>query len=299
MSDGIIGMKNGKHFHFDNLFLNCPVKCGFIDLYQIGELCCESGYVIEEHMQTLCEITYVISGSGRAFVDGEPVPLTAGDAMINSVGHRHKIEAGKNSFLRFAYIGFLFNGNAAKKKYRDLTEIYNSSPFKNLKADSTVYYPFIRLVDEFYRGGLCSDKITECYCEQIIIHTARLFFDNPEKALPQRRIDRKSTCPAVYSVIRYVEENIENIESIHEIAAYAGYSYTYLSHLFKNKTGIILSEYIRYKKIERAASLIRDGGMSPTQAGEILRYESLASFSKSFKSVMGISPRKYAADCKK
>ena len=199
-------------------------------------------------MQTLCEITYVISGSGRAFVDGEPVPLTAGDAMINSVGHRHKIEAGKNSFLRFAYIGFLFNGNAAKKKYRDLTEIYNSSPFKILKADST----------------------------------ARLFFDNPEKALPQRRIDRKSTCPAVYSVIRYVEENIENIESIHEIAAYAGYSYTYLSHLFKNKTGIILSEYIRYKKIERAASLIRDGGMSPTQAGEVLRYESLSFFSKSF-----------------
>lgn len=138
MSDGIIGMKNGKHFHFDNLFFNCPVKCGFIDLYQIGELCCESGYVIEEHMQTLCEITYVISGSGRAFVDGEPVPLTAGDAMINSVGHRHKIEAGKNSFLRFAYIGFLFNGNAAKKKYRDLTEVYNSSPFKILKADSTV-----------------------------------------------------------------------------------------------------------------------------------------------------------------
>ena len=67
-------------------------------------------------MQTLCEITYVISGSGRAFVDGEPVPLTAGDAMINSVGHRHKIEAGKNSFLRFAYIGFFIQRESGQHR---------------------------------------------------------------------------------------------------------------------------------------------------------------------------------------
>ena len=98
----------------------------------------------------------------------------------------------------------------------------------------------------------------------------------------------------MYSAVRYIDNNIENIESISGIAKLLGYSDTYLSHTFKRKTGVTLQEYIRYKKIDYAAQLLRDGEMTPSQLTELLNYDSLSSFSRSFKKVMGVSPRQYA-----
>lgn len=102
----------GKHFQFDNLFLEHPLKCGFIDLYQIGELCCESNFEIEEHEQYLCEITYVISGEGTAYTDNKTARLYPGVVVVNSPGHLHKIVTAGNSLLRFAYMGFMLNKGA-------------------------------------------------------------------------------------------------------------------------------------------------------------------------------------------
>lgn len=41
--------KLGKQFHFDNEFWDEPLSCGWIDLYQLGEISCEHGFEIEEH----------------------------------------------------------------------------------------------------------------------------------------------------------------------------------------------------------------------------------------------------------
>ena len=67
--------KLGKQFHFDNEFWDTPLSCGIVDLYQLGEISCEYGYLIEEHEQYVNEITYVISGSGYSYIDRVQVPL--------------------------------------------------------------------------------------------------------------------------------------------------------------------------------------------------------------------------------
>ena len=75
--------------------------------------------------------------------------------------------------------------------------------------------------------------------------------------------------------------------------------HSYLSHLFKDKTGTTLQQYICYKKVEYASQLLKEHEMSPAQVSEILGYESLSSFSKSFKRVMGISPKQYILESQK
>lgn len=92
-----------------------------------------------------------------------------------------------------------------------------------------------------------------------------------------------------------MEENVCDITSIRELADKLGYNYTYLSHFFKDKTGITLQRYISYKKIERALHFLRYGDLSMTQISERLGYESPQSFSKAFRRVMGVSPTQYRA----
>ena len=287
-----INKLSGKHFQFDNLFLEHPLKCGFIDLYQIGELCCESNFVINEHKQWLCEITYVISGEGTAYTDNKATRLYPGVVMVNSPGHLHKIVTAGNSLLRFAYMGFMLNKGADKEKYRPLREFYMNEPFYARKAANDILNPFMKLVNEFYSHGAYSDKLITSYCEQLIMLTARNFSDSIPLT-PDRKVNL-GVGAAVYSAVRYIDNNIENIESISSIAKHLGYSDTYLSHTFKRKTGVTLQEYIRYKKIDYAAQLLRDGEMTPSQLTELLNYDSLSSFSRSFKKVMGVSPRQYA-----
>ena len=282
----------GKQFHFNNDFWEKPLKCGFIDLYQIGEICCESGFKIEEHAQSVYEISYIISGHGYLYVDDDKIKITEGDILINSIGYKHSMEADDSSILRFAYIGFLFNKNAGGGEYEELKDCYKNTSYHIGKDNNDVLLMFMRCMDEFYSKTIYKDHMIKNYCEQIVIMTARIFMEDTETPII-RKSENGIVSSAVYSVIRYVEKNICTINNIGELAKNLGYNYTYLSHFFKNKTGISLQKYISYKKIEYAVRLMKYEGFSATQASEHLNYESIQSFSKAFNRVMGVSPTKY------
>lgn len=287
-----LNRSSGEHFHFDNSFWHSPLPCGFIRLYQMGELCCAPGFKIEEHEQDVYEITYVISGAGFAFVDGERISLGTGDLMINSVGHTHAIEADKTSIFRFAYMGFCFSEDDEGEDIKGLRSFFDDSAYYVGHSVNNILYPFVKCVDEFYTQLTCCNKMIRSYCKQIVILAARNFMGE-RGGSPDRSVRQGSVNSAVYTVIRYVEENIDHIDSIREIAEKLGYNYTYLSHFFKDKTGTTLRKYISYKKIERAAQLLSTGAIAPSQIWSMLDYESHSSFSKAFRRVMGVTPKEY------
>ena len=282
----------GKHFHFDNVFWENPIQCGFLDLYQIGELCCERGFQINEHEQSVYEITYVISGCGYSYVDGKKIRLTEGDVMVNAMGHRHALEADEANLFRYTYIGFRFNENALVSGLNKLIEYYDSAPYHLVKDKNNILFPFMRCIDELYAQTAYGHFMVQNYCEQIVLLAARDSLNHKE-SLIERYSYQGTVSSAVYSVIRYVEENICTIGSIQELAKELGYNYTYLSHFFKDKTGTTLQKYISYKKIERAIQLLKYGELSVTQIGTQLNYENLQTFSKAFRRIMGITPTKY------
>ncbi len=282
----------GKYFHFDNVFWSHPLKCGILDLYQIGELCCERGFRIEDHVQEVYEITYVISGSGFICNDGVRVRVGEGDVFVSAVGHRHAIDADPADILRFAYIGFRFNEAAQTPEFDSLRAFYEENPGSLSKDRNDIQFPFLRCMGELYSRTAYSAAMIRNYCESIIILASRDSIPGREAVL-DRAICSNSVSSAVYAVIRYVEENLCSLESIQNIARDLGYNYTYLSHFFKDKTGITLQKYISYKKIEYALQLLKYGELGAAEIAARLRYESVNSFSKAFRRVMGMTPAQY------
>lgn len=282
----------GKYFHFDNDFWGQPLRCGFLDLYQIGEMCCEHGFVIEEHEQSVYEVTYIITGSCDAYVDDEKVRLTEGDVMVSSMGHTHSIVADAGDILRFTYIGFRFHEDACTGDIATLKENYDRVAYTVAKDRNDILLPFMRAMGEFYSKTAFSDALIRNYCEQIVILAIRDSIKKRE-LIPERKLTGGAVNAAVYSVIRYIEENLTEVDNIREMAAELGYNYTYLSHFFKDKTGITLQKYIAQKKIERARQMLRYGGLTSTQVAAELGYESVQSFSKAFRRVMGSTPTQY------
>lgn len=285
----------GCLFHFDNVFSKEKETFGGIDLLQIGEICCESGYEIRPHPQLCSELSYIVSGSGYFYIDGTRVKVGEGDIIFNAEGYTHAIETDASSMLRFVYMGFKLNEEAGE----DLAAIQaflQSAPYQHSKDTHGIMIPFFRNIDEFYSQKPYSRMMIKNYIEEIIVLSYRAFTEKTSKAsryVPQKSAN--SVGYTVYSVIRYVENHIFELKRIRTIADDLGYSYTYLSHTFKDKTGITLQRYINHKKVEKALELLKYGNLSIKQVAERLNYETLQSFSKAFSRIMGIPPSRYVA----
>lgn len=94
--------------------------------------------------------------------------------------------------------------------------------------------------------------------------------------------------------VRYLlERDIENPPTLEMLAEEVGCSTFYLSRMFTQAAGTSIPKFLRLKRIEKAAELLRGGRMSVTEAAMMVGYSSLSAFSKAFVEVMGCCPGLY------
>jgi AraC-like DNA-binding protein len=74
------------------------------------------------------------------------------------------------------------------------------------------------------------------------------------------------------------------------LATAVGFSPFHLSRSFVKETGVSIPKYLRMKRIEKAAELIRSGKVNVTQAAVTVGYASLSAFNKAFVEQMGCCP---------
>jgi YesN/AraC family two-component response regulator len=97
----------------------------------------------------------------------------------------------------------------------------------------------------------------------------------------------------VLSVISYINDNYMNYITLSSLADEFYISPYYLGHLFKNVTGFTIIEYLNKKRISMAQQLLATGEHSVSTAGEMVGYNNLTSFSRTFKAISGMSPMQY------
>lgn len=105
--------------------------------------------------------------------------------------------------------------------------------------------------------------------------------------------DKVKHADAVYKVIEYIKSNYRKHMSLEDIAASTYLSKTYLSSLFKKETGYSISEYINIVRIDRSKSLLMEENMSIIEIANLCGFEDQSYFTKVFKHIVGITPKKY------
>lgn len=97
----------------------------------------------------------------------------------------------------------------------------------------------------------------------------------------------------VREVSRYVLENIDGKLSTKEIATALFINRTYMSEVFREKSGKMVSEYLTGMKMERAKKLLGNADMKTAEVAYKLGYSDVTHFSKQFKNYVGISLGEY------
>lgn len=104
---------------------------------------------------------------------------------------------------------------------------------------------------------------------------------------PNRHVDRMK---------RYVADHFAETITVESIAEYIDLSPTYCGTLFKQEEGRTILDYVNHIRINHATILLTEGGYSISQVADLCGFRDVYYFSKTFKKIMGVSPKKYWSD---
>lgn len=101
----------------------------------------------------------------------------------------------------------------------------------------------------------------------------------------------------ISQITRFIRDNYSDLNlSATMICDRFRISSSYLSHLFKRRTGVKLVDYIHQVRIENAKRLLETTELSMQEISSQVGYTSSAGFATSFKKYEAITPREYRAN---
>lgn len=281
-----------KKFHFDNVYFEEPRQYGAIRIYQIGDLYCNCEYKVDPHIQHCHEISYIVAGIGSFEKDGKFYRVKNGEIFLSPFGSRHTIESSSYNPLRYYYCGFMLDKTHPNyAKYASLDAFLKTVSNPIVVDKYNIHNLFSNIFNEIIMDYGNKDILMENYLDLLLLLTERNYWQrNTVKERMEQ--DGRSKNRLVYDVINYIENNMFNIQNLTDISRHTGYSYSHISQVFSNTMGLPLGSYYQKVRFEKAIELIKSR-ISITQVSEMLGFDSIHSFSRSFKKYYGVSPTNY------
>lgn len=98
----------------------------------------------------------------------------------------------------------------------------------------------------------------------------------------------------VINIRSYINDNyMDSNLGLAKISSVFGISEGYVSSIFKEQDGVNFADYVEQLRIEKACQLLKDGNYKITDISSMVGYNSVQTFRRAFKRVLGIKPTEY------
>lgn len=254
--------------------------------------------------------TYIASGSADFILDGVRCPLHAGNAIIIPPFMTHVIISKGTEALIQYIVHFDFHESEERKCLvhkdvldEDEKQLTISDRENLLKGQAVIgeipegdrnqlIFGYLNLLKEFDENRLGRNLILKAGCTELIVATLRNCVD----IRGEQDRNRKKTKSWIHieNAMDYIlgcdlTGNLSN----ERIAAAIGVSTNYLTSMFQTYLGISLHKYVVNVRIERAQQMMLSGKVNVTETANRTGFSSIHVFSKTFKSILGISPSQF------
>lgn len=250
---------------------------------------------IRSHYHNHYEIYVFLDGKIDYVVEGNLYSLQPRDILLISPYEQHypisNTAIGKYErivvWLSKEYMNELYkldpsiyySFNSCTKKNNNLVRLYKSTW-------QALYASLLWIIDEYYSDNM--GKILECYSSmaQFLVHLNRsVYFQGP--------FDMKKISDDLLSaIIKYIMTHVTEDLSLEKVASEFYISQYYLSHLFKEKMGTSVYNYILQRRLTIAKNLILSN-IPVTKVFEQCGFKDYAGFYRAFKKEFGLSPKEF------
>ncbi len=234
-------------------------------IYETDHSVMQNKYKLIRH-----RVILIKNGSGKFFADGREFSLVTGDLVFAFEGELIYILPDKN----FEYMYIDFGGLRSETLFKRFGITPNSRIFSGYDGLIPMWS------DSLYRA---SDINLDLVAESILLYTVSRLVPNTD--------ERNAL---VNKILAITEERFNDAAlSVSEIAKQLSYNPKYISHIFKEKTGVSYTEHLRNLRIKYAVSLLEHGIDSVKNVAFLSGFTDPLYFSSVFKKTVGVSPKDY------
>lgn len=247
------------------------------------------------HSHDYTELTVILSGKGKYYVEGKWYNIQAGDLIMCNPGVMHQsLEANeKEPIVEFVtgFTDFHFRGMPENSiLLKDGSYVLRMSSENRQEVMKHCY----DMVAEYKGASLGKYFMLKAQLMQIMLIILRDMQPVPEKQ-KSMRFESYNRNYVVKKIIQYLNENYACKISLDQIAQNLYLSPVYISKLFKEETGESPINYLIKIRLDKAKELLeQEEHGSIKSVATLVGYEDVYHFSKLFKKYYGISPLNYS-----
>jgi AraC-like DNA-binding protein len=227
------------------------------------------------HLHESFELIAIKSGEMTVDIEKRRYFLRTGEALLVFPNQLHALYTEKTS----EHILCIFSPHLVKAYGNIFT---NQSPKNNFFIPTPFYLS--RLDDFGASENLLGIKgLLYSLCDEF----------NASAEYTDKRGDSYGLLPKIF---KYVEENYKGDCSVSSLAADISYHEVYLSRYFKKHTGLTFSEYVNRYRVNEGAYILKNSQKKIVDVAYECGFESLRSFNRNFKAIVGKTPNQYRND---
>lgn len=247
------------------------------------------------HWHSAMEIIVPAENIYTAICNGETTVIGPSEIFIIPPGTIHELIA-PSSGRRFVFI-MNISSIAKLKGFARIMSIM-SQPLlitEETHADiySDVYTILLQIRNEYFGSG----EFSELAIQALLL---RLFITLGEKYTQQENVfsgatptKRKEYVDLFNETLEYIDNHFTEEISLGDIAAKTGFSKFHFSRLFKQYTNYNFSDYLCFRRIKEAETLLARPEVSITDVAISSGFSSISTFNRLFKQQKGCSPSEY------
>ena len=247
---------------------------------------------------------YCLTGNHLTISDINNQPLPEVENAAQAPDHdRHKVYMAERAMLQMVRTGDLNYKQALSASFGISAGVPVHSD-DALRQSKTSIIVFISLVCRAAIEGGLSPEEAYALGDDYIQATESAKTQDDLNPLPMmmyddfiRRVHKCRTNPKlstqVQKCVDYIEMHLEEKIRAADLAALVGYTEYYLTHKFKEETGLSVTDYAKFAKIERAKVLLTSTDMTVQDIAASLSFSTRNYFSRIFQEVTGQTPMEY------
>ena len=255
----------------------------------------QNNYPEEPLRQIEYEILYVDRGSGQLFMGNAAEEVYAGDFILFNSFEEHTFKQGSSGESFHCY-RILFDVSAlgpAKDSCRNFFEGIRLCRFLQMPESLMVRLEKIASMKKDSEG-------MEVILRSVLLDIIAYAIETEQYERFSQIIDNeKRNISAIDNALHYIRENYSENLSLGIILQLTNYSKSHFIRLFKECTGMNVSEYINKYRIEKACLDLIYTNNNITEIATASGFNNIQYFSRKFKEYMKCTPKQYQKKKKK
>lgn len=251
-------------------------------LLYAGELRFTAHWSEQPHSHPFCELLYVTEGGGEVFADGAGYAVRQGDLVLYNAGtvHAERTEEG------FSFLFFAVNNLKFSRAAEDRPLEAGASPVLSSAGYAEDFaYLFRALVREAREWRRYGDEACKGLANTILSLYLRLLSGGEEKYLSPNETYLRAK--------EYIDAHYLSLGRLDELCAQLFISRYYLTHLFREYSGMAPLQYALAKRFGHAKRLLEETELPVEEIAAQVGYAEPASFVRSFRVREGCTPAAY------